>query len=81
MRSYIIPMDDIEEHTHDDPIRQHEHNVYHGHATWFPSSSPSYNYNDSYELFLNEVTSNAYNHICFVQSISFIVLYFTIHML
>ena len=27
MRSYIIPMDDIEEHTHDDPIRQHEHNV------------------------------------------------------
>ena len=29
-------MDDIEEHTIlDDPIRQYEHNVYHGYATHF----------------------------------------------
>ena len=27
----------VQEHYHDDIVRQHEHNVYHGLATWFPT--------------------------------------------
>ena len=56
-------MDD-QEHYHDDIVRQHEHNVYHGFATWFPTPlNETYeNLNEIY-VYSNEnyITSNAFD--------------------
>ncbi len=75
--SKMIRDDDDEmrgEHFHDDDIRQHEHNVYHGYATWYPSSGPLYNISHI------QMTSNAYHHqICFMKSVWFLVAYFLIN--
>jgi|MDTC01.1.fsa_nt_gb hypothetical protein len=79
--SKMIRDDDDEmrgDHFHDDDIRQHEHNVYHGYATWYPSSGPLYNISD-YNVYDIQVTSNAYHQICFMKSVWFIVAYFLIN--
>jgi hypothetical protein len=60
-------------HFHDDDVSQHEHNVYHGYATWYPSFGPLYNVSDI------QTTSNAYHEICFIKSVWFIVAYFLIN--
>ena len=58
--SKMIRDDDDEmrgDHFHDDDIRQHEHNVYHGYATWYPSSGPLYNISD-YILYVYTIKYN-----------------------
>jgi len=54
-----IENDDWINHIHDDPINQHEHNVYHGFDTHFPTQSPTVTtYNNKIEINNNTSISN-----------------------
>ena len=71
--SKMIRDEMTDDHFHEDNIRQHEHNVYHGYATLYPSYGPLYNVSDI------QITSNTYHEICYIKSVWFLVAYFIIN--